>query len=161
MKLRDKQVYIDSNTQVVLASGDIVNANAKSNDDLWRALKGGSNNFGIVTRFDLLAFPQGELWGGVVVQSITGLEAAFDVLVNLTTSPHYDPFASFVMSTIFDSTSQEWVMVQIPDYTKAVENPSIFEALLAIEPQISSTVRIANLSDLVSEGATLPGAPQS
>jgi FAD/FMN-containing dehydrogenase len=38
------------NFEVVLASGQIVNANSKTNSDLWRALRGGSNNFGIVTK---------------------------------------------------------------------------------------------------------------
>lgn len=80
--------------------------------------------------------------------------------MNITTSPDYDPFASLVMGVNFNSTNQEWVMIHIPEYTKPVENPSIFEALLAIEPQFMNTVRIANLSDLVSEGASLPGAPQ-
>ncbi|KAL8821629.1 MAG: hypothetical protein Q9223_000372 [Gallowayella weberi] len=32
--------------KVVLANGSIVNANAKTNPDLWWALKGGGNNFG-------------------------------------------------------------------------------------------------------------------
>lgn len=51
-------------------------------------------------------------------------------------------------------------MIQIPTYTKAVENPPVFNDLLATGPQTVNTVRIANLSDLVTEGATLPGAPQ-
>lgn len=42
---------------MVLASGTIINANASVHSDLWRALKGGSSNFGIVPRFDLEAFP--------------------------------------------------------------------------------------------------------
>ncbi|KAF3000741.1 hypothetical protein E8E13_004047 [Curvularia kusanoi] len=45
------------NYEVVLASGTIINANASVHADLWRALKGGSSNFGIVTRFDIEAFP--------------------------------------------------------------------------------------------------------
>ncbi len=45
------------NFEVVLASGEIINANASSNSDLWRALKGGGNNIGIVTRFDLQTYP--------------------------------------------------------------------------------------------------------
>lgn len=49
------------NFEVVLASGDIVNANAHENPDLWFALKGGSNNFGVVTRFDLRTFKQGKI----------------------------------------------------------------------------------------------------
>jgi FAD/FMN-containing dehydrogenase len=54
-------------SQVVLSSGEIVDANAKSNADLWSALKGGSNNFGVVTRIDLRTFPQGKFWGGFAV----------------------------------------------------------------------------------------------
>lgn len=52
--------------EVVLASGDVVQANASEHADLWRALKGGGNNFGIVTRFDLRTYPQQPFWGGVV-----------------------------------------------------------------------------------------------
>ncbi|CUS10362.1 unnamed protein product [Tuber aestivum] len=46
------------NFQVVLSTGDIVNANADENPDLFWGLKGGSGNFGIVTRFDLATFPE-------------------------------------------------------------------------------------------------------
>lgn len=45
------------NAQVVLANGSIVQANAKENSDLWKALKGGGFNTGIVTRYDVTAFP--------------------------------------------------------------------------------------------------------
>ncbi|KAH7391675.1 hypothetical protein BKA64DRAFT_747181 [Cadophora sp. MPI-SDFR-AT-0126] len=45
-----------ANFEVVLSNGSIVNANAASNSDLHRALKGGSNNFGVVTRLDLNAY---------------------------------------------------------------------------------------------------------
>ena len=47
--------------QVVLASGQIVNANLTSRPDLFAALKGGTNNFGIVTSFDMRVFPQGKV----------------------------------------------------------------------------------------------------
>ncbi|KAK7751514.1 hypothetical protein SLS62_006601 [Diatrype stigma] len=54
------------NFEVVLASGAVVQANAQEHPDLWKALKGGGNNFGVVTRFDLRTFPQKPFWGGVV-----------------------------------------------------------------------------------------------
>jgi FAD/FMN-containing dehydrogenase len=41
------------NFEVVLASGEIVNANRDVNPDLWRGLKGSSGNLGFVTRFDM------------------------------------------------------------------------------------------------------------
>jgi FAD/FMN-containing dehydrogenase len=49
-------------SQVVLPSGNIVDATQKSNSDLWLALRGGSNNFGIVTAFESTAFEQGKFW---------------------------------------------------------------------------------------------------
>lgn len=49
------------NYEVVLANGLIINANATNHFDLFRALKGGGSNFGIVTRFDLEAFPANNL----------------------------------------------------------------------------------------------------
>jgi hypothetical protein len=49
----------------VLANGSIANINQKSSSDLFWALRGGGNNFGIVTRFDLETYPQGQLWGGL------------------------------------------------------------------------------------------------
>lgn len=52
------------NYEVVLSSGDIVNANSSSFPDLFWALKGGGKNFGIVTRFDIETIPSPKVWGG-------------------------------------------------------------------------------------------------
>lgn len=41
------------NMEIVLANGTIVQAKAISHPDLFWALKGGSSNYGIVTRFDV------------------------------------------------------------------------------------------------------------
>ncbi|KAL8968401.1 MAG: hypothetical protein Q9197_004902 [Variospora fuerteventurae] len=59
------------NFEVALADGQIVNANATSRADLWFALKGGSNNFGIVTRFDLKAFSQGSTMRLTTLSDVT------------------------------------------------------------------------------------------
>lgn len=52
--------------EVVLANGTIVEASQEVNADLWLALKGSQCTFAIVTRFDLEAFPNSRLWGGVL-----------------------------------------------------------------------------------------------
>jgi hypothetical protein len=54
------------NFEIVLASGETVNANATSNSDLWVALKGSSGNLGIITRFDFAAFAQPHIWAAGV-----------------------------------------------------------------------------------------------
>lgn len=50
--------------EVVTASGIPITVSATSYSDLYWALRGGGNNFGVVTNFKLNAFPQGNLWGG-------------------------------------------------------------------------------------------------
>ncbi|KAJ5757808.1 uncharacterized protein N7511_006502 [Penicillium nucicola] len=52
------------NYEVVLADGTIVQANKTSNQDLFWALKGGSSNFGIVTRFDMETIKSTKVWAG-------------------------------------------------------------------------------------------------
>lgn len=52
------------NYELVLANGTILSANATSHPSLFRSLKGGGSNFGIVTRFDFAAFSQPTLWSG-------------------------------------------------------------------------------------------------
>lgn len=51
--------------KVVLASGQLVRASADENPDLWIALKGGLNNFGIVTSIAMRTIKSGDIWGGV------------------------------------------------------------------------------------------------
>lgn len=78
--------------QVVLANGTTVNANFEENADLHRALKGGSNNFGIVTRFYVKAFPHTEIWGGMIVGGGRQSESVewFQNFAN-SSAPDWDP----------------------------------------------------------------------
>jgi len=49
------------NYEVVLSNGTVIEANAEKNRDLFVALKGGSSNFGVVTRFDMEALQTRDL----------------------------------------------------------------------------------------------------
>lgn len=48
----------------MLAFGVIVVASNTEYKDLFTAMKGGGNNFGVVTRLDFRVFEQGPMWGG-------------------------------------------------------------------------------------------------
>ncbi|KAM7187236.1 bifunctional solanapyrone synthase [Rhypophila sp. PSN 637] len=52
--------------QVVLASGELVRVSADEHPDLFIALKGGLNNFGVVTSATMKTYNSGDVWGGVV-----------------------------------------------------------------------------------------------
>lgn len=73
------------NYELVLPYGKVVNVNASSSPDLFKALKGGSNNFGIVTRFDIKSFESGPFWGGVVVYPLSTMPEQVTAFVNLGT----------------------------------------------------------------------------
>jgi FAD/FMN-containing dehydrogenase len=66
------------NYEVVLGNGTIVNANRTANADLWKVLKGGGNNFGIVTRFDVEAIPAVKLYYDMRVMSTSYSNAVID-----------------------------------------------------------------------------------
>ncbi|KAH7273674.1 hypothetical protein MRS44_001443 [Fusarium solani] len=66
--------------QVVLADGSIVTASQSENPDLFWALRGAGSSFGVVTQFTSRAFPQGEIWGGLVILPKDKLPAVVDFL---------------------------------------------------------------------------------
>jgi FAD/FMN-containing dehydrogenase len=63
--------------EVVTADGQILNAGARENDDLFWGLRGGGGNFGVVTSFEYQVHPVGPLLGGLIAYP---LEQARSVL---------------------------------------------------------------------------------
>lgn len=78
------------NYEVVLADGSIVEANKKSNPDLFWALKGGSSNFGLVTRFDMHTIKSSKVWAGTYTVSAEYVDRFLAVCLTLfLTVPRY------------------------------------------------------------------------
>lgn len=61
------------NYEIVLSDGTIAQANIVTNTDLYWALRGGGNNFGIVTRFDVETHPLDLVWGGTDVFALSDI----------------------------------------------------------------------------------------
>jgi len=73
------------NFEAVLANGTIVNANRTSNPDLWWALRGGGNQFAIVTKITTQAHPagvNGQVWGGIRAYSPDQRTKLFHAITN-------------------------------------------------------------------------------
>ncbi|KAL4876793.1 FAD-binding domain-containing protein [Aspergillus karnatakaensis] len=86
------------NFEVVLGDGKIVNANSSSNADLWWALKGGGNRFGIVTKFTLKAHSLGDngrVWGGIRAYGTDQRTQLFSALSDLIET-YPDPKAAVI-----------------------------------------------------------------
>lgn len=70
------------NYEVVLADSTVVEANAQHHSDLFWALKGGSNNFGIVTRFDLITYEVEQVYGGSTFYDPPAFSAFLDAVTD-------------------------------------------------------------------------------
>ncbi|KAL8823342.1 MAG: hypothetical protein Q9191_005944 [Dirinaria sp. TL-2023a] len=134
------------------ASGELTNANANENPDLFKALKGGSNNFGVVTGIKLRLFPQGKFWGGFIGQSISTRFAQFQAFEKFASSAHYDPYAALINSYSYTAASG-WIIASNYEYTKPEPYPDVFKPFTDL-PQVFNTMRISNLSDFTIELAT-------
>ncbi|KAI0973116.1 hypothetical protein F4678DRAFT_427972 [Xylaria arbuscula] len=137
--------------EVVLANGNIVNVSDTQNVDLLHALRGGSNNFGVVTRFDFHAYAQGAMWGGTVNYDIETLPLQLEAVSKLASSNPYDEFTSVTLNIVYDAGGNLSVQNGL-QYTKAVEYPSFLKPLTDI-PHSSDTLRIGNVSNFADEGA--------
>ena len=137
--------------EVVLADGSIVNANALQRPDLFKALKGGSNNFGIVTRFDLQTYPQGQLWGGFIAYPSSTVPQQLSAFQSFMQSAKSDPYAEIICAIGYVGAFKSVVVSVGLHYTKAVMNPPIFEPFMAIQPQLNDTMRIGDNIDFVNE----------
>ncbi|KAI1173442.1 hypothetical protein F4777DRAFT_580915 [Nemania sp. FL0916] len=139
-----------TNLEVVLANGTIVNANIDENPDLLWALRGGTNNFGIVTRVELKSFSQGDLWGGQVTRPFDTVNEQILALAAFNDPVNYDEFASLITTFAYSGTQGLQIVVNDMQYTKPLANPLVFQNITSM-PAYSSSQRITNMSDLAAE----------
>ncbi|EXJ89944.1 hypothetical protein A1O3_03011 [Capronia epimyces CBS 606.96] len=139
-----------ANFEVVLATGQVVNANKKTNPDLWKALKGGSGNFGIVTRFDLNTFPSTDVWGGMSIYNSSATEPLIKALVDFTSNNKNYPQDAHILIYQYDPTAGSDIIVatSIVD-TYGVVNAPAFAEIQAVQPLVAD-LEVRTMSNLAS-----------
>ncbi|KAJ5423850.1 FAD-binding type 2 [Penicillium cf. griseofulvum] len=138
------------NYEVVLANGTITEANKDAHADLFKALKGGSGNFGIVTRYDLKIIQDDKLWGGIVTYdnstTLQHLEAGHEFINNL----EKDQYASWIGMWEYLSVTDQNMVANALEYTTPVPYPPALNSFTAIA-NTSSSMRVTNLWNLTEE----------
>lgn len=126
-----------ANFEVVLADGKIVNANKTSNSDLFKALKGGWANFGIVTRFDLETTPSDLAWGGPRIHDKTVGDQAAAGLVSFTNQNHQHREAAHLVLQTYNTVAPKDIgFITVTVDTEGKERPPIFDEILEISAEI-------------------------
>ncbi|KAK6215223.1 FAD binding domain-containing protein [Colletotrichum tabaci] len=155
--------------EVVLANGDIVQASANRHPDLWKALRGGANNFGVVTAITMKTFSQGKFWGGQTFHDISTRKEHFKAHEDLASMHPYDPYVHYINDLVLSNATRSWFIGNSLQYTKSnppVVEPEVFKPLLAIEQKPlfpggpSNTIRVDNVTSISREYAALATYPK-
>ncbi|GFF67555.1 uncharacterized FAD-linked oxidoreductase YgaK [Aspergillus lentulus] len=140
--------------QVVLANGRIVNATKDNEHDLWLALKGGANNFGIVTNFVFRTFPLGQVWAGDIYYPVSTLDQQLDAFYRFTSDPNYDVKAGLIHNFAFTPATGP-ILTNLLAYASPEENPAPFRPFTSIQPQMMASTKVMTLEALAAEGGSL------
>lgn len=147
--------------EVVLADGSIRTVSYKSEySDLYWALRGGGNNFGVVTRFDLATYPQGDMWAGSQTFLYTAeTEAAInDAFYYLGINSPEDPYAQVIIAYAYAQSQGVYVIASDLQYGKPEANPAILQNFTAVPGAVADTLRVTDLANLTIEfNNTNPG----
>jgi hypothetical protein len=143
--------------EVVLANGTIVEASSEQNSDLLKALKGGSSNFGIVTRIDMTTFPSGQFWGGTLFHvDSDATRTQFWAYFEKFTSSSTDVHAAWIHTHTFVNVLgilKLWAVTSNVEYTLPVNNPPVFQPILTSKLTTLANTSITSLTSL-TQGLT-------
>ncbi|KAG6991367.1 bifunctional solanapyrone synthase [Physcia stellaris] len=130
---------------IVLANASMVTASAESNADLFFALKGGGNNFGIVTQVTMKTHPLGQVWGGVIAYNNTYVDALMNAFAKYQRSGQLDTKSAVISYMVFSQNINLVTLV----YLAPVDRPAAFAPFYDI-PSLYDQTRIHDtFSDLI------------
>ncbi|KAK0499150.1 FAD dependent oxidoreductase [Armillaria luteobubalina] len=137
--------------ELVTPDGTVLTVTGENDPDLFFSLKGGFNNYGIITQFTLKAYPQGPVWGGVVSYNASHI-SAFNAAAVKFCSEVTDPKAAMVMTYAY--ASGQVSLSSMIFYDGPTPPDGIFDDFLAI-PASAKDITTRSFLDLVVS-ATFP-----
>jgi len=111
----------------VLPNGTVQSVTSED-EDLWFGLRGGMNNFGIVTKFIFKSHPQSYVWGGFLFYSDDQLDAIKMALLNF--QEKNDTKAVVLVFMVYSSGQ---LVIGVNLYYDAPNPSSVFDEFLAIQ----------------------------
>lgn len=141
--------------EVVLASGEVVECGTGINQDLWRALRGGGNNFGIVTRYHMRTFKQGPFWGGSVFYQPDNFLEQINALVQHLQGSNEE--THIMISLFFAAQFRKPMALNQLYYTREVEKPFVLDTFTEIPSEMKqlNSMRMTTLKDAAAEQAAM------
>lgn len=136
--------------EVVLADGRIVTADKDNHADLFRALKGGSSNFGIVTSFRMTAIKCDRVWGGMTFFPKQVIPGAIDALTSFIDNVPGDIDSNLVCIFTHMPDFKDVVIATLYANVGGVEKAPAYEKWLAL-PEMLNTLKMTSVSEMAFE----------
>jgi hypothetical protein len=137
--------------QMVLASGQIVNTNDKEYADLNKAIRGGGNNFGVATSFEIICTASNGSYGGVMYYPLNTTDQQLKAIHNFTADNSYDENATALLS--FGYSNGQALALNNIVYTAPVSSPPTKLQQFTEIPSLFNTLRPATMFELANETA--------
>jgi len=135
--------------ELVTASGLVITASQSSFADLYWALRGGGNNFGIVTQFNVKAVPRAPtMWGGVRAYLPTEFPALINAYYNLGLNAKQDGKAHQILSFAWAGPQIGQIAQAELEYADPVANAPILAEYNGISGAIADQTAIRSLAEL-------------
>ncbi|KAJ7734465.1 hypothetical protein B0H16DRAFT_1577893 [Mycena metata] len=140
--------------ELVRPNGSIVSVTAATEPDLFFGLKGGFNNYGIVTKFTMKTFARGQVWGGVIAYSSDQLPAVQAAIANFAANST-DPKAQIITACNFMNGSLQ--VDNIMFYDGPTPPAGVFDEFLNI-PNVGKDLTTRSFLSLVQSANVPAGA---
>ncbi|CAE6477378.1 unnamed protein product [Rhizoctonia solani] len=138
--------------EMVLADGKVTTVTANSNSDLFKALKGGTGNFGIVTSFTLQTFPANYIYAGYLYYAPDQYNNLFPLMETYARQgPESDP-KTHVISVFLCNPSQNVDMATFyTAYSDPVTAPPAAIKSFFDVPTVKNTVQVKTVKQATDE----------
>lgn len=134
--------------EVALVDGTVVTASRDSEPDLFRALRGGGSNFGIVASFELELYPYRGMWGGLRPIDVVHVPQAIDAFLGFVSKMKADPNGHTALA-LYCEKAGVLQASQLVAYTEPVSDPPIFDQIRAV-PSSQEFVQLTDQSALAA-----------
>ncbi|EEH48503.1 uncharacterized protein PADG_04582 [Paracoccidioides brasiliensis Pb18] len=126
------------NYEIVGAHGGILNIDAKQ-PGMFFALRGGGNNFAIVTRFTVNVYPQKQMWHGLHVFDMDKTQDVLAAYVNIARNSTKDPPSSNSFTTFSVTNDSETISIGLEN-ADGIPYPPIFDEMKTIPSLFESSL---------------------
>ncbi|KAI0000274.1 hypothetical protein F4779DRAFT_622547 [Xylariaceae sp. FL0662B] len=133
--------------EVVLADGQIITAKQDTHTDLFRALKGGSNNFGIVVNFTMNTIPYQDIWGGTTMSSKEHVSDMIHVVADFTTNLPSHPDSSLIAAVNYIPQLKDVIVGGALVETRGIKDAPAFAKWSRL-PKMMDTTKTLSILDM-------------